>query len=169
MRLFGDYDGSVALWNNGKVVPSSIQEYLDFVVPRLPDSGSPVVDVGCGKAILTATFAETVAGREVFGVDRHNKAIAVGRYTFISLDVSSAELTNFLTERNIDTVISRRSLCLFLSDEWLDCLVGVKHLFSEALNNEDHRFANAYAEATFLSERGWTVEVDGRFIHASRS
>lgn len=169
MQLFGDYDGSIARWNNGRVIPAPIQQYIDFLSPRLALTDGPIIDIGCGKGILAAALAETVSGRDVYAVDRQVMSIAEGRYFFTKLDVSTEAVSEFLSTHNIDVVVSRRSLCLFLSDEWISYLSGVKHLFSEALNNEDQRFTNSYAEAKFLREHGWDVEVDGRFIHASRS
>jgi hypothetical protein len=169
MRLFGDYDGSIARWNNGRVIPAPIQQYVDFLGPRLALTDGPIVDIGCGKAILTAVLGESVPDREIFGIDRQVMSVADGRYSFVGLDALSDAFPEFLTHWGIGVIVSRRSLCLFLSDQWLESLTGVKHLFSEALNDEDHKFTNAYAEAVFLRQHGWTVEIDGRFIYASRS
>jgi len=167
--LFGDYDGSIARWNNGRVVPAPIQEYMGFLEPRLAKTVGPIVDIGCGKSILVAALAERLPDREFFAVDQGVRSVADGRYSFVGLDASSDQLSEFLTNWGIGTIISRRSLCLFLSEEWLERIAGVEHLFSEALVNEDQRFTNSYAEATFLRNHGWTVEVEGRFIYASRS
>lgn len=160
-----DYDGFISGWLEAEILPANLEGILEKVKEYAPRDVS-IVEVGCGKGILAAAMA--LEGFTVTAVDKVYPAVTEP-FAFLLADANSDEFFSLLAEG--PTVVGRRSFCLFYSEEWMEKLnaTPVSTLIIESLDGERHRFRNSIIEAKFLEAHGWAVEVDGKYIVASRT
>lgn len=160
-----DYDGYFSDWIYGRILPDTLQSFVDFVKLQVP-SGSPIVEIGCGNGLVAAALAED--GYNVTAIDIRYPAITEP-FAFMLASAYSEEFYSFLQKGT--TLIGRRALCLFYSDDWIQEInkTQIAMIISEALDGERHTYRNANMEARFLSAHGWEVDVEGKLLVAKRT
>lgn len=160
-----DYDGFVAKYNAGGGIPGPVAETLGSVQAAAEAAGlTAAVEVGAGNCLLAAELA--ASGVNVVAVDISNVARAEGIHDYRHMDATSDE---FFALLGPDVLLyGRRSLCLMYNPDWLArvAATGCHYLFSEALDDEPHRFPNAATEVKFLRDHGWSSTASGRFVTA---
>lgn len=159
-----DYDGYFSDWIHGRILPDTLQSFVDFVKTHTP-TNSPIVEIGCGNGLVAAALAES--GYAVTAIDIRYPAITEP-FAFMLASAYSEEFYSFLQKGT--TLIGRRSLCLFYGDEWIAEVnkTQIALIISEALNGEKHTYRNAHLEGRFLENHGWNVKTDGVYLVATR-
>lgn len=159
-----DYDGFISDWRQAQILPPNLEGILEKVKENAPKD-VPIVELGCGKGILAA--AMSLEGFSVTAVDQNYPAITEP-FAFLLTDGNSDEFFSLLADG--PTLVGRRSFCLFYTDEWMAKLnaTPVSMLIIESLDGDRHRFRNSVIESKYLESHGWDVEVDDKYIVASR-